>query len=240
MQTRSRQHHQDGFPNLRNETPPKRAIKLRSSLSETARPLLNMQVKIIARLAALAFLLCAACQSTVSEKLPTKTGGQRPGVLAAGDVIKISFSGAPELNQSQKIGTDGKVGLPMVGDVYAAGKSVKNFQDELAGLYKSQLQNSEVIVTLESVAIPIVVSGEVQKPGKIVFERPATILEAIMEAGGFTPYADLKKVSLIRIVNGAHHTQIFDLSPVLRGQPTPITYVRGGDVIYVRQKLFAF
>lgn len=53
-------------------------------------------------------------------------------------------------------------------------------------------------MTLETTVIPVVVSGEVQKPGKISFERPATVLETIMEAGGFTAYADPKKVSLIR------------------------------------------
>jgi protein involved in polysaccharide export with SLBB domain len=85
-----------------------------------------------------------------------------------------------------------------------------------------------------------VVSGAVQHPGKIVFERPATVLEAIMEAGGFTPQADLKKVSIIRIVKGEHQTELFDLRPVLRGLPTRATYVSGGDVIYVPEKLLNF
>jgi protein involved in polysaccharide export with SLBB domain len=86
----------------------------------------------------------------------------------------------------------------------------------------------------------VVVSGAVQHPGKITFERPATLLEAIMEAGGFTPDANLKKVSLIRIVNGEHETQIFDLRPIIRGMPTRATYVVGGDVIYVPQKILNF
>ena len=61
----------------------------------------------------------------------------------------------------------------------------------------------------------MVVSGAVQKPGKIVFERPATVLEAIMEAGGFTPEANLKRVSVIRNVKGEHKTEQIDLRPVL-------------------------
>jgi polysaccharide biosynthesis/export protein len=93
---------------------------------------------------------------------------------------------------------------------------------------------------MENTVIPVVVSGEVQKPGKIVFERPAMILEAIMEAGGFTAYADPKKVSLIRQVQGDHHTQIVDLSPVLKGMPTPVVYVSPGDLIYVRPKFISF
>ena len=92
----------------------------------------------------------------------------------------------------------------------------------------------------ESRAIPVVVSGAVQKPGKVVFERPATVLEAIMEAGGFTPLADLKRVSVIRIVKGEHFTQIYDVRPVMRGKPTQAVYVNGGDVIYVPERLLNF
>jgi hypothetical protein len=51
------------------------------------------------------------------------------------------------------------------------------------------------------------------------------VLEAIMEAGGFAAYADPKKVSLIRQVQGDHHSQIVDLSPVLKGMPAPVMYI---------------
>ena len=76
-----------------------------------------------------------------------------------------------------------------------------------------------------------------QKPGKVVFERPATVLEAIMEAGGFTAYGDPKRIAVIRQVNGIRHTQIVDLSPVLHGKPGRVMYVSAGDVIYVGRDL---
>jgi protein involved in polysaccharide export with SLBB domain len=193
---------------------------------------------ILRKLAALGLLLCAGCQGTAKHPVPLV--GQTPNYLNPGDVVRISFPAAPELNQTQKIGTDGALSLPLVGEVHAAGKSPGQLQIELANLYKPQLQDNEVLVTLETRALPVVVSGAVQKPGKIVFERPATVLEAIMEAGGFTPEADLKKVSLIRIVKGEHYTQMFDLRPVLHGKPTPAVYVSGGDVIFVPEKALLF
>jgi polysaccharide export outer membrane protein len=193
---------------------------------------------IVGKLAVLALLFCIGCQGPPMHQaqLVSKT----PNYLSAGDVVKITFPAAPELNLSQKIGPDGTLSLPLVGEVHAAGKSPGELQNELANLYKPQLQDNEVVVTLETRALPVVVSGAVQKPGKIVFERPATILEAIMEAGGFTPEADLKKVSLIRIVRGQHDTEQFDLRPVLHGKPTPAVYVNAGDVIYVPEKLLNF
>ena len=190
------------------------------------------------KLAAAALLFCTSCQAPKTAMRPLPR--QAPGVLVAGDTVRVTFPGAPELNQTQKIGTDGKLSLPLVGDVAAAGKSVGQLEAQLVSLYKPQLQNSEVLVSVESRAVPVVVSGAVQKPGKVVFERPATILEAIMEAGGFTPEADLKKVELIRLVGGEHYTQIFDMRPVLRGTPSHATYVSGGDVIFVPEKLLNF
>jgi len=183
-------------------------------------------------------VLLFGCQSSKpTAPLPL---AQAPSALTVGDVVKITFPAAPELNQSQKIGTDGTLSLPLVGQVGAAGKTPGGLQSDLSNLYKPQLQDSEVVVTVESRAIPVVVSGAVQKPGKIVFERPATVLEAIMEAGGFTPEADLKKVTVIRIVKGQHQTQLFDLRPILRGKATTATYVSGGDVIYVPERLLLF
>ncbi len=192
----------------------------------------------VKRLAALAFLLCASCQGTPTHSIPVV--GETPNYLNPGDEVRITFPAAPELNQSQKVGTDGSLSLPLVGEVHAAGKSPRELQGELATLYKPQLQDSEVVVTLETRSLPVTVSGAVQKPGKVVFERPATVLEAIMEAGGFTPEADLKRVSVIRIVKGEHYSQSLDMRPILRGLPTPAVYVTNGDVIYVPEKLLNF
>jgi protein involved in polysaccharide export with SLBB domain len=211
------------------------------TLAESARKCLTAKrpVGIIGSAVALFIALFTGCQAPKAsrhDQLVPKT----PNYLNAGDTVKVTFPAAPELNQTQKIGTDGALSLPLVGEVHAAGKTPGQLQAELAQQYKSQLQDNEVLVTVESKAIPVVVSGAVQKPGKIVFERPATVLEAIMEAGGFTPEADLKRVSVIRIVKGEHYTELYDFRPVLHGKPTNAVYVNGGDVIYVPERLLNF
>jgi protein involved in polysaccharide export with SLBB domain len=223
---------------FRNGTGTARGSAPRLTASKKNWPFWKEPLLVFGKLAVLALLLCAGCQTPRSAVAPLPA--QAPGVLVAGDTLRISFPGAPELNQTQKIGTDGKLSLPLVGDVVATGKSVGELQSELVRLYKPQLQDNEVLVSVESRAVPVVVSGAVQKPGKVVFERPATVLEAIMEAGGFTPEADMKKVELIRLVKGEHYTQVFDLRPILRGTPTRATYISGGDVIFVPEKLLNF
>ncbi len=223
----------------RKETDLSRAVSPRSGTGAEIRSFWARALGIVRNPVAFVLLFCAGCQ-TKTAQYPEELVPKTPSYLTAGDMVKITFPAAPELNQTQKVGTDGTLSLPLIGEVHAAGKSPGELQTELATLYKPQLQDNEVLVTMESRAVPVVVSGAVQHPGKVVFERPATVLEAVMEAGGFTPEADLKRVSVIRIVKGEHQTHLFDLRPVLRGLPTRAVYVSGGDVIYVPEKLLNF
>jgi polysaccharide biosynthesis/export protein len=189
----------------------------------------------------LAFLgfVGAGCQSDTNT---TTFSGQadvpRHVILASGDVVKLTFSAAPELNQSQKVRADGKLSLPLVGEVDAAGKTVGQLQGELMELYKPQLKTPEVTVSLEASLTTVVVSGEVHRPGKIAFERPTTVFQAIMEAGGPSEFGTLKRVRLIRTVNGVQKSQVMNVHDTLIGQGTKPFYVRDGDVIYVPQTTF--
>ena len=183
---------------------------------------------------------CVGCQPTEISSLPPEAVVARTstGALAAGDVIRISFSGTPELNQVQSINADGKISLPLIGEVTAGGKKLKAFQNELAELYKSQLQNTQVIVTQEKSAIPVILSGAVARPGKLILDEQTTVLEALLQAGGVTNIGNLKKVRIIRVVNGKHYTQIIDLNPAMQGRPSRVFYVKYGDIIVVPERLF--
>lgn len=176
------------------------------------------------------------CQSPTAGPIPPEWKAQTPGALAAGDVLKFTFPGAPELNQSQKIRADGKVSVPVLGEILAGGKRLGDLQRELSRLYQPQLKNSEVVVSLESSTTAVYVGGAVNRPGKVPLDRPMTVLEAIMEAGGFTPdLANPRKVSVIRNVNGQQTPHVVDLSPGLRGQSSEAFYLKAYDVIYVPQ-----
>jgi len=191
-----------------------------------------------AHLLAVAILLaCPGCQQ--SGGLPPEQAAAPTAVtLVAGDVIKLAFSGAPELNQSQKIRTDGKVNLPLIGEVDASGKTIVSLQSELAQRYKPELKSSTVIVTLESSVTQVVLSGAVARPGKLIFERPTTIFQAIMEAGGVTEFGSLRNVHLIRLMNNQQQTQVLDLRSTMSGKTTKPYYVRDGDVIVVPRTMF--
>jgi len=153
-------------------------------------------------------------------------------------VIKLIFSGAPEQNQSQKIGADGKINLPQVGEITAAGKTVAQVQAELTALYKPLLRNTDVLVVVESGAIHVYMAGAVGKAGPLVLDRPTTILQAVMQAGGPNQFGNMRRVQVIRLVNGVERSQVVDLRPTLQGQATRPFYVRDGDVINIPQSAF--
>jgi polysaccharide export outer membrane protein len=182
-------------------------------------------------------LLSASCQNP-NPPTPEQAAKPEAVTLVAGDIIRLTFSGAPELNQSQKIRTDGKVNLPLVGEVDAAGKTVPALQRELSERYKSELKTSTVVVTLDSSVTQVVISGAVASPGRKTFERPTTVFQAIMEAGGVSEFGTLGKVHLVRLINGQQTTEVLDLRPVTSGRPTKPYYVRDGDVIYVPRTMF--
>src|SRR5213595_3904428 len=161
----------------------------------------------------------AGCQTDAnSATFSGQADVPRHVILAPGDVLKLTFSAAPELNQSQKIRADGKLSLPLVGEVDAAGKTVGQLQGELIQLYKAQLKTPEVTVSLEKSLTTVVVGGAVHKAGKIAFERTTTVFQAIMEAGGPTEFGNMKRVRLIRTVNGVQKSQVMNINDTLVGK----------------------
>ena len=215
-----------------------------SSCSEVTQPqrIFFLKVRGLSSVAGLVSILTlfvfaeVACQTETGQSLSGQAEVPKHVILASGDVVKLTFSSAPELNQSQKVRTDGKLSLPLVGEVDAGGKTVGQLQAELIELYKAQLKTPEVTVSLDASVTTVTVSGAVNKPGKLAFERPTTVLQAIMEAGGPSTFGTLKRVRLMRVVNGVYKSQLMDLHDL--GKEMRPFYVRDNDVIYVAQSTF--
>jgi polysaccharide export outer membrane protein len=189
-----------------------------------------------------AFLIAAAiaftgCQ-TSQPPLPYPPGPKTAVRLAPGDSIKVTFAEESDLDQTEKIRRDGKISLPLIGEVTAAGKRPMDFQRELVSRYEGRLDNPEVLVTIENGTASAIVSGFVHKPGKIDFDRPKTVYQTIMEAGGATDYGSLSNIQLTRIINGEQRTETINLRPTVHGKPTLPTYVQDGDVIYISRSWF--
>jgi polysaccharide biosynthesis/export protein len=184
-----------------------------------------------------AALACGGCQSPLPP-LPNPPGPKTAVRLSPGDVIKVAYADESIPDQTQKIRRDGKVSLPLIGEVTAAGKRPIDFQHELVSRYEARLDNSEVLVTLENGTANVTVSGFANKPGVYPFDRPTTVYQAIMQAGGVSDYGSPSNIHLTRVIDGAQLTETINLRPAIRGEPTKPKYVQDGDVIYIGRSLF--
>ncbi len=95
-----------------------------------------------------------------------------------------------------------------------------------------------MLVTLENGSATVIVSGFANRPGRVVFDRPTTVYQAIMEAGGVSDYGSASNVHLTRMINGEQRTETINLRPTIHGKPTKPKYVQDGDVIYISRSWF--
>lgn len=161
--------------------------------------------------------------------------------LQEGDVIRVSFESATNLNSTQTILLDGMINMQLIGQVKAAGKSIVELEALLGGMYESQIRETAITVARLSTSASYSVGGAVLRPGKMPLDRPLTVLEAIMEAGGVnTGRAKLDDVVVLRIENNRRVKYRFNLKRILKGNEQDLFYLKPSDVIYVPEKTFNF
>ncbi len=153
-----------------------------------------------------------------------------------GDVLDVSAPSAPELNRTVTVQPDGRISLPLVGVVMAADRTVPDLAQMLTQIYAGQLVRPEIDVEVKT-AMPlrVFVGGEVGRPG--VYDMPGDInaLQAVIQAGGFTPNARMSQVVIIRRGPGGRAMmRTVDLrSAVFRASLTDAIPLRRLDVVYV-------
>lgn len=197
----------------------------------------------------LAMLAGAAigCQTT-SKPAVGSPNDLTSGIIASnlmqireGDVLRITFDNVTNLNTTVSIPIDGTISMQLVGQVKVSGKTVPEVQAELIKLYEPQIRSTDITVNRITSAASYTVGGAVARPGKLPMERPLTVLEAIMEAGGVVnAKAKVGEVSVFRIEDGKRINYKFNLKKALRGQEPSLFYIKPFDVIYVPEKTFNF
>ena len=152
-------------------------------------------------------------------------------VLYPGDEIEIATPTAIELTRTQKIGPDGRISLPLVGQIMAADRTIAEVEADASTAFASQLRRPVVEVTLKTAGpLKVWVDGEVRTPG--VYDMPGDIdaYQAVIQAGGYLPTARQHEVALIRRgPRGARMMRAVDLRP-RRGE---VVALRRGDIIFV-------
>ena len=118
--------------------------------------------------------------------------------LNAGDKLTIDVYKDKDLSQSLQVRPDGKITLPLVGDVPAAGRTAMQLRDAIAAGLKEYITDPVVTVIVAETAPQVVyVMGEVSKPGPQVITARLTVMQALATAGGFTDFANRKDIRIL-------------------------------------------
>jgi polysaccharide biosynthesis/export protein len=175
--------------------------------------------------------------------------------LRSGDVLQIEVLEDSSLNRTAIVLPDGQISLPLVGSVPAAGRSLAQVQAELASrLAPNFAAPPTVFVTMSALAervvgggsstprtIDIFIIGAANTPGRIEVSPGTTLLQAIAQAGGLSPFAAKKRIQLRRVdKSGSEKIYGLDYDAIERGAVSSgSTRLVDGDVIVVPQrKLF--
>lgn len=156
--------------------------------------------------------------------------------LGPDDVIEVSVYQEKELSATVPVRPDGKISIPLIGEMPASGKTATELQKEISLRYAKFISEPAVTVVVKEVNSPKVsVLGEVKNPGMYKIKDRATVLDAIAMAGGTTEYAKRDKVTLIR-VNAAGETSRVkvNLDDQIKGRRGNPIYILPYDKIYVQ------
>ena len=162
-----------------------------------------------------------------------------PYVIGPEDVLEVQVWDNKELNLTVFVRPDGRTSLPLVGEVEAAGKTVRQLQEFLAEAYAGTVKGAQVTVIVREIkSRPVYFIGAFSKPGVTQLTRELTLLQAISLAGGLLPTADGDKGFLVR---GATRTPIDftrllqkgDTAQNLKLEPGDAVVVPAADAVYV-------
>jgi polysaccharide export outer membrane protein len=141
-------------------------------------------------------------------------------IIGTEDVLAINVWKEPELTKTVPVRPDGKISLPLVGEVQAAGKTPKQLQEQLSTGLQSYIASPEVTVMVQEVrSQKINVVGEVNKPGTFILVKPMTVLDGLAEAGGFREFAKTSKIYVLRVNADGTQTRFpFNYKKVIKGR----------------------
>ena len=120
-------------------------------------------------------------------------------ILGPEDVLEISVWKNNDLSKQVQVRPDGRISLPLVGDVSAVGKTASQLTEEISSRLRAYMENPTVSILVREVnSYQIYVLGEVNKPGKYPLKSKLTLLQAVTVAGGFTQVAARNKIVVFR------------------------------------------
>lgn len=196
---------------------------------------------------ALATLCCMTLQCAAQEKPAAFADTQKPPaktndvgvaeyIVGAADVLDINVWKEPELSRaSVAVRPDGMISMPLIGVIKVSGLTLPQIQGTLTERFKRYLSVAQVTVTVADIKSKVVyVTGEVNKPGVYSLVAPIGVFQLIIKAGGLTPFARSKSITVLRSVDGKQQKVAINYKKLLRGEsPEQNIDLLPGDTVVV-------
>ncbi len=188
--------------------------------------------------------IMASGQSDPSAAAPVaQSGAPMPGVrsdatyvIGADDVLSISVWKEPDLSRSVTVRSDGKISLPLVGDLQAEGRTPSQLEQSITAELRSYISEPQVAVIVQQTnSLKFNILGQVTKPGSYPLNSGITIVDAIATAGGFKDFAKKKSIYILRPDSSGKDARInFNYEKFIKGKNTAQNiYLKPHDTIIV-------
>lgn len=173
-----------------------------------------------------------------AKPAPTPAAAHSSPVYTIGpnDVLTISVWQEKDLSATLPVRPDGKISLPLIGQVQASGYTPLEFQQLLTEKLKTYIDHPRVTVVVDKVLSRTYnVLGKVVKPGAYPLDQPTTVLDALAQAGGAAEFANTKKIYVLRYKkDGSRWIYPFNYNQVIKGHlPWENIRLQPGDTVVV-------
>ena len=178
-------------------------------------------------------ILAAACASPArSQRADERPDGEYR--IGREDVLEVVVWHEPELTRVVPVRPDGKISLPLAGEVDAAGKTPAELQQGLSKMLAPYIRDTAVAVLVREINGPrVFVLGEVTRPGGFPLRGPVSVVQAIALAGGRTEFGGDEVVWLRAKPDGSTEPVELSVRDLVKGEAAGALWLRGGDVLYV-------
>lgn len=155
--------------------------------------------------------------------------------IGPADILGVVFWRETEMSGDVTVRPDGKISLPVIGEVAAAGLAPMQLQERLRTAASKFITDPNVVVVVRTInSRRIFVTGMVTNPGGQSLVGPLTVMQAIAQAGGVTEYANSKKITILRMEDGQSQVLKFNYKDVAQGKNIEQNIVlKPGDTVVV-------
>ena len=154
--------------------------------------------------------------------------------LMPGDKVRIEVYKDAQLSQSAQIRPDGKITMPLIGDVAAVNQTPGELRQVITQSLKEYMTNPSVtVIVVETVVPTAYVMGEVRAPGSVALQGEMTVLQALALTGGLTEFAKSGDIRVLRKTSIGLETIRFRYKDALKGDAKALVYLRPGDTVIV-------